>query len=104
MTMQRQRRIRTIIIEVFGGPSSGKSTEAADIYAALKRKHVDAELSREVAKRWVWEGRSVGSFDELYILGAQIREEARLLGQAEVIVTDRPVLMSTFARHTRTWI
>lgn len=99
MTMQRQRRIRTIIIEVFGGPSSGKSTEAADIYAALKRKHVDAELSREVAKRWVWEGRSVGSFDELYILGAQIREEARLLGQAEVIVTDRPVLMSSVYSH-----
>lgn len=93
------KRTRTVCVEVYGGPSSGKSTIAADIYAALKRRHVDAELSREVAKQWVWEGRSVGSFDELYILGAQIREEARLLGQAEVVVTDRPVLMSSVYCH-----
>lgn len=97
--MTQRYRTRTVVVEVYGGPSSGKSTIAADIYAALKRRHVDAELSREVAKQWVWEGRSVGSFDELYILGAQIREEARLLGQAEVVVTDRPVLMSSVYCH-----
>jgi nicotinamide riboside kinase len=85
---------RSIVVELYSGPGGGKSTAAADLYATLKRRGIDAEMAREFAKRWAWEGRYVGHHDEIHVLGQQVREEARLLGKAAVIVSDRPVLMS----------
>lgn len=85
---------RTIVIELYSGPSGGKSTEAADLYAALKRRKVDAELSREYVKRWALKGYPVEALDEFYIFGKQVHEESDLLGRVDVVVTDRPVMLS----------
>lgn len=86
---------RTLIVELYAGPSSGKSTYAAALYAQLKQAKVSVELAREYVKRWAWEGRAIGAFDEYYVLGKQIHEESSLLGKVAVVVTDRPVLLST---------
>lgn len=85
----------SLIVELYAGPSSGKSTFAAALYAQLKEAQVPVELAREYVKRWAWEGRAIGPFDEYYVLGKQIHEESSLLGKVAVIVTDRPVLLST---------
>ncbi|TXH49300.1 MAG: hypothetical protein E6Q97_23005 [Desulfurellales bacterium] len=86
---------QTLIVELYAGPSSGKSTYAAVLYAQLKEAQISVELAREYVKRWAWEGRAIGSFDEYYVLGKQIHEESSLLGKVAVVVTDRPVLLST---------
>lgn len=90
----RMRHGCSIVVECYGGPSTGKSVAAADMFAKLKRRHVDAEMAREFAKRYALSGESISALDELYILGSQVREETRLLGRVAVAVSDRPVLMS----------
>jgi ABC-type multidrug transport system ATPase subunit len=70
----------TTIINLFGGPGSGKSTTAAYLYAGLKNQGVNAELIREYVKDWAYESRTVGVFDQLYFFGKQVRRETFSLG------------------------
>lgn len=89
------KRCSTLVVELYSGPSGGKSTASADLYATLKRRGVNLELCREYVKRWAWEGRPVGAFDAYYILGKQIKEESSLFGKVDVVVSECPVALST---------
>ena len=92
---RRSRPISTIVVEFYGGPSSGKSEAMARLFSLLKQRHIAVEMAPEYAKKWAYEGRQIDGLDEFYILGKQIGAEAALFGKVAVIVTDRPVLMSS---------
>jgi len=83
-------------IGLFGGPSTGKSTMAALLYAHLKKEHVNVELVQEYVKSWAYEKRVVSSFDQVYLLAKQIRmEDLVLRNDVDFVITDSPVGMST---------
>lgn len=46
----------TLIVNLYGGPGTGKSTGAAYIFSKLKMDGIDAEYVTEFAKDKVWEG------------------------------------------------
>lgn len=82
-------------INIFGGPCSGKSTVAAQIFCHLKTGGHQIELVQEYVKDWAYEKREPKGFDQLYFLAKQIRRESLLLESGVAhIVTDSPVLMS----------
>ena len=83
--------MKTTIINLWAGPGAGKSTTAAEVFAALKRKGFVAELVTEYIKSWAWRGICPGPFDDFYITAKQIKREADLYGRVEYIVTDSPV-------------
>jgi hypothetical protein len=90
----------TQIINLYGGPGTGKSTTAAMLFALLKQQGINAELVQEYVKGWAWEGRSIQPLDQYYFLGKQMRREATLLGKVDVIVTDSPLLLGVhFSRY-----
>ena len=93
--MPRHSPRNTIVVEFYGGPSSGKSEAMARLFSLLKQRHISVEMAPEYAKKWAYEGRQIDGLDEFYILGKQIGAEAALFGKVAVIVTDRPVLMSS---------
>lgn len=84
------------IINLYGGPGTGKSTSAAYLYYQLKNKGVNCELVREYVKNWVWEGRVISPYEQFYFLGKQIRQESLLLSKVDVIVTDSPVFLNIY--------
>lgn len=86
----------TTIINLYGGPGTGKSTTAALMFAALKQRGVNAELVQEVAKTWAWEDRRIAALDQFQIFGEQLRRESVLLGKVDVVVTDGPLLLGEF--------
>jgi len=86
----------TRVINLFGGPGTGKSTRAAQIFQQLKDLGVNAELVREYAKEWAWAGRKITADDQDYIGAKQRRRESSLYGKVDVIVTDSPVILSPF--------
>lgn len=45
----------TLVVNLFGGPGSGKSTGAAYVFARLKMLGYNAELVTEFAKDKTWE-------------------------------------------------
>jgi len=85
---------QTIIINLFGGPGTGKSTAAAAAFGLLKLHGVDCELVTEFAKDLVWEDRQKTMEDQSYILSKQHHRLWRLIGNVDIIVTDSPLLLS----------
>ena len=66
------------VINLFGGPGSGKSTTAAALFSNLKRLDFKCELVTEYAKDVEYEGRSNIFEDQLYITAKQNRRLKRL--------------------------
>ena len=93
----------TTVINLFGGPGTGKSTSAAYLFSQLKMRGHSAELVAEYAKTWAWQDRKIGDFDQFYLFGKQTHHESRLFGKVDWIVTDSPVLLcSVYARRYNT--
>lgn len=88
------KTIPTLIVNLFGGPGSGKSTGAAYIFSKLKMLGVNVELVTEFAKDKVWE-ESVEVFkNQIYIFGKQYFKITKCVNKVDVIVTDSPLLNS----------
>lgn len=86
----------TLVVNLYGGPGTGKSTTAAGVFSLLKQHGVNCELVTEYAKDKVWE-ESFRVFDnQLYVFARQYQRVFRLLGKVGVIVTDSPLLLSLY--------
>lgn len=83
----------TLIVNLYGGPGTGKSTGAAYIFSKLKMAGVDAEYVTEFAKDKVWEGSQEAFKCQFYITGKQAFRISRCYGKVEVIVTDSPIML-----------
>ena len=94
--MKHDNTNKTTIINLYGGPGSGKSTSAAYFYYLLKTEGKNVELVREYVKDWAWEGRKISTYDQIYFLGKQVRRESMLYGKVDWIVTDSPVMMNLY--------
>lgn len=86
----------TKLINLYGGPGTGKSTSAAYLFAKLKMLGVNAELVREAAKEWAWAGRPITPMDQFALTREQITREADLFGKVDVLVTDSPILLGAY--------
>lgn len=83
----------TIVINLFGEPSAGKSTCAMDITARLKRKGINAEYVSEFAKDKVYENNGEVFKHQEYLFGKQSFKMGRVRDKVEVMVTDSPLLL-----------
>ena len=83
----------TIVINLFGEPSAGKSTAAMDITARLKRKGINAEYVSEFAKDKVYENNSEVFKHQEYLFGKQSFKMGRVRGKVQVMVVDSPLIL-----------
>ena len=57
----------SIIINFFGGPCIGKSTQSAELFTLMKKSHMNVELTFEYPKIVAWEENFSSIRDQFFI-------------------------------------
>jgi hypothetical protein len=84
--------VKSKIINFFGGPGIGKSTQAAGLYSIMKKNGMSVELTYEFPKILAWDENLSAIKDQFYITANQHRNITRLYGKVEYIIIDSPIL------------
>ncbi len=85
---------RCKIVNIYGGPGTGKSTCAGALFADLKYSGENVEYIQEYAKDAAWEKRGPKVFEaQEYIFGKQHFRMARVADDVDYLVTDSPILL-----------
>ena len=83
----------SIIINFFGGPGIGKSTQSSGLFAEMKKKHMDVEITYEFAKNFAWEENFSPLKDQFYVSANQHRKISRLFNKVKYIIVDSPLIL-----------
>ena len=83
----------SLIINFFGGPGIGKSTQSAGLFTEMKKQHMDVELTYEFPKIVAWEENFSAIKDQFYITANQHRNISRLYGKVKYIIVDSPIIL-----------
>jgi adenylate kinase family enzyme len=83
----------SLIINFFGGPGIGKSTQSAGLFTEMKKQHMDVELTYEFPKVVAWEENFSAIKDQFYITANQHRNISRLYGKVKYIIVDSPIIL-----------
>lgn len=86
--------MKPVVVNLFGGPGSGKSTGAAYIFSMLKMQGINCELVTEFAKDKTWEHNMEALSNQAYVFGKQCYRISRCANQVDVIITDSPLALS----------
>lgn len=85
----------SLLINFFGGPGIGKSTQAADLFTMMKKNNLDVELTFEFPKLLAWDKNIEALKDQFFVTANQHRNISRLYGQVDYIIIDSPILLGT---------
>lgn len=83
------------VINLFGGPGSGKSGIAAGVYSKLRKQGISIELVREYAKELYYQERLklMLEFQEVLYTEQNVRQQS-LIDKVDYVITDSPILLS----------
>lgn len=84
---------KALVINLYAGPSSGKSTAAAWLFTCLKKIGYNVELVTEYAKDKVWEESHTILNNQILLFAKQHHRIKRLLDKVEIVITDSPIMM-----------
>lgn len=85
----------TTVINIIGGPGTGKTTIAAGLYAQLKRLGYDVENIPEFSNELVFEEHFSTFNDRLYMHAIQNHRLFIMKGKLDFIITDSPLLLTS---------
>ncbi len=79
---------QTLVVNLIGGPCSGKSTVAAELFARLKKMGISCELVSEYIKERIYEENNTIKTHQIAIFGMEHYAITNKIGKVDVIVHD----------------
>lgn len=92
--------MNSLVINFFGGPGIGKSTQSSLLYSLMKMNHMDVEITYEFPKLMVWEGNLSAMNDQFFISANQHRNISRLYGKVKYIIVDSPIILGLYYKDS----
>lgn len=86
----------TVLINLLGSPSAGKSTAAGKLFAYLKDQEASVEFVPEYVKSWAWDKRTISPYDQFYFFGKEAHNQSHLFNKVDFVISDSPVLLTAF--------
>lgn len=83
----------SLLVNFFGGPSTGKSDCARILCSLLNRRKITSEYASEYAKKLTWKEDYVTRSNQVLVTATQFDEILTLYGKVRVVVTDSPVII-----------
>ena len=80
--------MKTLVINLIGGPGCGKSTIAADLFSHLKKMGVTCELVTEYIKERIYEENKTIPYNQIAIFGNQHYAINNKIGKVECVIQD----------------
>ena len=88
------------VINLFAGPSAGKTTIAGTLFGIMKQKRMKVAYAPEFALELVADKDFETLDNQIYVFGEQHRRIYRYLNNVDYIITDSPLLLSAiYSRH-----
>lgn len=84
----------TKIVNLVGGPGTGKSTIATGVFSKLKIEGINCELAAEYAKDVTWEGNHNRLNNQIKMFAEQYTRQFRLLDKVDYVICDSPLILN----------
>lgn len=91
-----------IVVNMFGGPGTGKSTLASSLYSELKWKGVSCEFVPEFVKGKIYDESWIELEHQHHVFGNQLHQVKRCSKDVNVVVLDTSLLNSLFYKTEKT--
>ncbi|MEK6828530.1 MAG: AAA family ATPase [Nanoarchaeota archaeon] len=91
---------KAIVVNLIGGPGTGKSILTSELFAEFKRRFVSSEISPEYIKKKLREKSQKAVQSQIYIFGKQQYQLFTMKDEVDVIVTDSPFIFSSIYDST----
>ena len=83
-----------LVVNVIGGPGTGKSILSAELFAKLKRSGITCDVSWEYIKRKLREKAVKVVQNQEYLFGKQQFQLFTMKDEVDVIITDSPLILN----------
>lgn len=91
----------SLVVNIIGGPGTGKSILASEIFSNLKRNNITCDVAWEYIKRKLREKALKVVQSQLYLFGKQQFQLFSMKDEVEVVITDAPLLLFSYYDKTR---
>lgn len=81
-------RKQTLVINLIGGPCSGKSTISAELFARLKKMGIHCELVPEYIKERIYEENKTMPVNQIAVFGMEHYSISNKIGKVDCIIHD----------------
>lgn len=87
--------MKTTVINLFAGPSTGKTTLATRLFSELNisKPFGEPSLLLEYAKELIYQGRFDLLDDQPHVTGEQCRRLSIYIDNVDIVITDSPILL-----------
>lgn len=91
---------KKLIINLFGGPCSGKSTCAAYVFHKLRTMKINVEMIFEFTKDLTYSTNITPPYNQAFVFGNQLNKIEKYLEHIDILIIDSPLLLSIVYNST----
>ena len=89
----------TVVVNLVGQPSCGKTSTSVKLLAYLKEKGVEVEYCPEAAKTYLYDGKKINKYMQFTLFGSECTTQSRLFGSVDVVISDSSPILAAFYEY-----